>query len=98
MGLLDDLKKQADNTKGSEVSQTAIMQSNIGATDSALVLAGKARAVLEGRYHVDFADIRALAHPVLRHRLVLNFHGRADGIDSDHVIDMLLAAVKEELK
>lgn len=64
----------------------------------ALVLAGKARAVLEGRYHVDFADIRALAHPVLRHRLVLNFHGRADGIDSDHVVDMLLAAVKEESK
>jgi MoxR-like ATPase len=62
----------------------------------ALVLAGKARAVLEGRYHVDFADIRALAHPVLRHRLVLNFHGRADNVDADQVIDMLLAAVKEE--
>jgi MoxR-like ATPase len=62
----------------------------------ALVLAGKARAVLEGRYHVDFADVRALAHPVLRHRLVLNFHARADNIDSDQVIDMLLAAVKEE--
>ena len=62
----------------------------------ALVLAGKARAVLEGRYHVDFADIRALAHPVLRHRLVLNFHGRADNVDADHVIDMLLAAVKED--
>ena len=62
----------------------------------ALVLAGKARAVLEGRYHVDFADIRALAHPVLRHRLVLNFHGRSDNIDSDDVIDALLASVKEE--
>jgi MoxR-like ATPase len=62
----------------------------------ALVLAGKARAVLEGRYHVDFADIRALAHPVLRHRLVLNFHGRADNVDSDDVVDQLLAAVKEE--
>ena len=61
-----------------------------------LILAGKARAVLEGRYHVDFADVRALAHPVLRHRLVLNFHGRADNIDSDDVIDALLAAVKEE--
>ncbi len=61
-----------------------------------LILAGKARAVLEGRYHVDFADVRALAHPVLRHRLVLNFHGRADNIDSDDVIDQLLAAVKEE--
>ena len=61
-----------------------------------LILAGKARAVLEGRYHVDFADVRALAHPVLRHRLVLNFHGRADNVDSDDVIDSLLDAVKEE--
>ncbi len=61
-----------------------------------LILAGKARAVLEGRYHVDFADVRALAHPVLRHRLVLNFHGRADNIDSDDVIDALLASVKED--
>ena len=61
-----------------------------------LILAGKAKAVLEGRYHVDFDDVRALAHPVLRHRLVLNFHGRADNIDSDQVIDGLLAAVKEE--
>lgn len=62
-----------------------------------LILAGKARAVLEGRYHVDFADVRALAHPVLRHRLVLNFHGRADNVDSDDVIDSLLAAVKDEV-
>lgn len=61
-----------------------------------LILAGKARAVLEGRYHVDFDDVRELAHPVLRHRLVLNFHGRADNVDSDQVIDQLLAEVKEE--
>ncbi|OYP29375.1 AAA family ATPase [Rhodopirellula sp. MGV] len=62
----------------------------------ALVLAGKARAILEGRYHVDFADIAALAHPVLRHRLVMNFHGRADNVDSDDVIDALLREVSEE--
>lgn len=62
----------------------------------ALVLAGKARAVLEGRYHVDFDDIKKLAYPVLRHRLVLNFHGRADNVDSDDVITALLAGVKEE--
>ncbi len=61
-----------------------------------LILAGKAQAVLEGRYHVDFADVKALAHPVLRHRLVLNFHGRADNVDSDNVIDELLKCVKEE--
>ena len=61
-----------------------------------LILAAKARAVLEGRYHVDFADVKALAHPVLRHRLVLNFHGRADNVDSDDVIDSLLTTVKED--
>lgn len=61
-----------------------------------LILAGKARAVLEGRYHVDFDDVRALAHPVLRHRLVLNFHGRADSVDADDVIDALLDAVAED--
>ncbi|MCG8651643.1 MAG: MoxR family ATPase, partial [Pirellulales bacterium] len=62
----------------------------------ALVLAGKARAVLDGRMHVDFADIKAVAHPVLRHRLVLNFHARADSIDSDLVVSRLLEELPEE--
>lgn len=62
----------------------------------ALVLAGKARALLDGRYHVDFADVQALAHPVLRHRLVLNFHARADNVDTDRVVDELLAGVKPQ--
>lgn len=61
-----------------------------------LVLAGKARAVLDGRMHVDFADLKAVAHPVLRHRLVLNFHARADGIDSDMIVDRLLEELTEE--
>ena len=61
-----------------------------------LILAAKARSILEGRYHVDFDDVKRLAHPVLRHRLVLNFHGRADAIDSDRVVDRLLAEVPQE--
>ena len=61
-----------------------------------LILAAKARSILEGRYHVDFDDVKRLAHPVLRHRLVLNFHGRADAIDSDRVIDRLLTEVPQE--
>jgi len=61
-----------------------------------LILAAKARSILEGRYHVDFDDVKRLAHPVLRHRLVLNFHGRADAIDSDRVVDKLLAEVPQE--
>lgn len=59
-----------------------------------LVLGAKARAILSGRYHVDFADIVAVAPHVLRHRLVLNFHARADGLDADGLVDRLLKSVK----
>ncbi|VTR96164.1 atpase aaa : ATPase associated with various cellular activities, AAA-3 OS=Planctomyces maris DSM 8797 GN=PM8797T_07799 PE=4 SV=1: AAA_3 [Gemmata massiliana] len=60
-----------------------------------LVLGAKARALLSGRFHVDFADLKALAAPVLRHRLVLNFHARADKIDADALVTKLLAAVPQ---
>ena len=58
-----------------------------------LILGGKARAITEGRYHVSFEDIRALAHPVLRHRVLLNFHAESEGITTDHIIDQLLELV-----
>jgi MoxR-like ATPase len=61
-----------------------------------LVLGAKACALLAGRFHVDFADIRALAAPVLRHRLVLNFHARADKVDADTLVERLLASVPQE--
>jgi len=58
-----------------------------------LVLAGKARALTSGRYHVSFEDIRALAHPVLRHRVLTNFHAQSEGVTSDMLVDRLLEAV-----
>ena len=58
-----------------------------------LILGGKARAVTSGRYHVSFEDIRALAHPVLRHRVLTNFHAESEGVTSDHIIDQLLEVV-----
>jgi MoxR-like ATPase len=58
-----------------------------------LVLGGKARALTLGRYHVTYDDIRALAHPVLRHRVLTNFHAQSEGINSDTLIDRLLEAV-----
>ncbi|HEY7329280.1 MAG TPA: MoxR family ATPase [Gemmataceae bacterium] len=61
-----------------------------------LVLGAKARAMLAGQFHVDFADIKALAAPVLRHRLVLNFHARADKVDSDMLVERLLGSVPQE--
>jgi len=59
-----------------------------------LVLGAKARAILAGRFHVDFADVKAVAHPVLRHRLILNFQGRAEGVDADELIDRLVELVR----
>jgi MoxR-like ATPase len=59
-----------------------------------LVLGAKARALTSGRYHVSFEDIRALAHPVLRHRVLTNFHAQSEGITSDALVDRLLEAVK----
>ena len=58
-----------------------------------LVLGAKARALTRGRYHVSFEDIRALAHPVLRHRVLTNFRAESEGITTDSIIDELLAAV-----
>jgi MoxR-like ATPase len=58
-----------------------------------LVLGGKARALMRGRTHVAFEDIRALAHPVLRHRILLNFHAESERVTTAQVIDRLLEIV-----
>jgi MoxR-like ATPase len=58
-----------------------------------LVLGGKARAVLHGRYHVATEDIAAVAKPVLRHRLVTNFNADAEGITTDKLVEQLIQLV-----
>jgi MoxR-like ATPase len=58
-----------------------------------LILAGKVRALLHGRYNVSFNDVRALAPSVLRHRILLNFHAEAERVTTDEVIRLLLEAV-----
>jgi MoxR-like ATPase len=58
-----------------------------------LVLGAKARALTKGRYHVNFEDIQALAHPVLRHRVLTNFHAESEGKTKAEMVDMLLDAV-----
>ncbi len=58
-----------------------------------LVLGAKARAITRGRYHVSFEDISALAHPVLRHRVLLNFHAESEGKTASALVDMLLEVV-----
>ena len=58
-----------------------------------LILGGKARALMHGRYHVSLADVQALAQPVLRHRVITNFYAESEQIDADRVIARLLETV-----
>jgi MoxR-like ATPase len=60
-----------------------------------LILGAKAKALTEGRYHVSFDDIRALAHPVLRHRVLTNFRAESEGVNTDTLIDELLKIVPQ---
>jgi MoxR-like ATPase len=62
----------------------------------ALVLAGKVRALLEGRYNVSFEDIRRVYLPALRHRVLLNFEAQAENIPSDTVLAQILNEVPEK--
>jgi MoxR-like ATPase len=58
-----------------------------------IVLAAKARALSHKRYHVTYDDITAIAIPVLRHRIILNFHAESDRIDTDEILKQLVAQV-----
>jgi MoxR-like ATPase len=59
----------------------------------ALVRGGKARALMNGRYHVSIKDIRALAKPILRHRVMTNFYAESERITSDTIVERLLETV-----
>ena len=61
-----------------------------------LVLAGKVRALLEGRFNVAFDDIVSVARPALRHRVFLQFEAEADGVTTDQLIDEILEHAKKE--
>jgi MoxR-like ATPase len=60
----------------------------------ALVLGAKVRALAEGRYNVSVEDLRAMAAPALRHRIILNFEGEAEGVESDTLISQLVEAAE----
>jgi MoxR-like ATPase len=61
-----------------------------------LILGGKARAILQGRYYVSTEDIAAVALPALRHRIITNFNAEAEGINSDKIVEMLLKEVPRQ--
>jgi MoxR-like ATPase len=71
---------------------------NFGASVRAaqfVVLAAKARSLMRNRYHVTYEDVRALAAPILRHRILLNFHAESERLDSDAILKRLLEAKPE---
>ena len=61
----------------------------------ALILGGKVTALLDGRYNVAFEDLRAVAPAALRHRILLNFEGQAEGVSTDDVTAQVLEQVAE---
>jgi MoxR-like ATPase len=58
-----------------------------------MILAGKARAILRGRYHVAIEDVQAAARPILRHRIIPNFAAQSEGLTTDDIVDKLLETV-----
>ena len=62
----------------------------------ALLLAGKVRALLAGRFAVANEDVRGVAHDVLRHRLMIGFQGQSEGVTPDAIVDAVLAEVRPE--
>ncbi|MDB5386664.1 MAG: ATPase family associated with various cellular [Planctomycetaceae bacterium] len=61
----------------------------------AIMLGAKIKAILDNRFHVSKEDLRAMAPAVLRHRLILNFEGQAEGVSTDDVVQQILKSVKE---
>ncbi|MCK6440429.1 MAG: AAA family ATPase, partial [Planctomycetes bacterium] len=60
-----------------------------------IIRAAKVKALVDGRYNVSASDIRKVAKPALRHRILLNFEGEAEGIRSDAIVDAVLAAIPD---
>ena len=60
------------------------------------MLCGKVRALTEGRFHVAYEDIRAVAPSALRHRVLLNFEAEADRMDADEIVKQVLRLVPQE--
>ncbi len=64
----------------------------------ALILSAKVRAMLDERYHISFSDISESVLPALRHRILLNFEGQAEGIQNDDILNQILQHTAKTLE
>jgi len=89
---------QATHPETSEATATSKKYLRYGASPrglQAIILAAKIRALLESRFAVSIDDVRAVAAPALRHRLILNFEGEAEGVRADAIIAEILKHTRE---
>jgi len=88
----------ATHPEGRDAPEATRRYIRIGASPrgaQAIVVAAKVRAILGGRFAVSAEDVRAVARPALRHRIIRTFEGEADGVSTDSILDDILRAVKE---
>ena len=77
-----------------EVSRRFVRYGSSPRGAQALILGAKVRALSEGRYNVSVEDLKALAAPALRHRVILNFEGEAEGVDVDNLVAQIIESVE----
>ena len=84
-----------ESEHGSEMSKRYVKYGSSPRGAQSLVLAGKVYALLDGRYNVSFEDIKKAALPSLRHRLILNFEGEAEGIVTEEIVSRITESTPE---
>ena len=92
-GLTLVLATHPDNEFAAPITRQYVRYGASPRGAQALILGAKIRAILDHRYHVAKEDLRAMAPAVLRHRLILNFEGQAEGVSSDTVVTEILQTV-----
>ena len=103
--IADDVRRYAiaivlathpDHELATKMTQRFVRYGSSPRGAQALILGAKIKAILDKRYHVARDDLKAVAMPVLRHRLILNFEGQAEGVSTDLVIEDLLKTLPAE--
>jgi MoxR-like ATPase len=94
-GIAIVMATHPDNEQAAEITRKYVRFGSSPRGAQALILGAKIKAILDNRYHVSRDDLRAVAPAVLRHRLILNFEGQAEGISTDDVIANVIKTVKE---
>ncbi len=88
------LATHPDNVLAPEITKRFVRYGSSPRGAQAMILAAKILAILDGRYHVARDDLKAVALGVLRHRILLNFEGQAEGVQTDTVVEGILKAVQ----